>query len=149
MTLPSTSEQFLAVFSDNEAFWFVVIPLCLATATVLGLAWRDPVRRSRTLSFWLCALWLWNAVAYQLLFTRINPAAWLFATLFALESLLFLRGAIRNDVEYFSSTRVLGSGLAIYALAYPILTVGLSHGYPAAPTFGVPCPTAISRWGSC
>ena len=34
----------------------------------------------------LATLWIWNAVAYHaLLFTRINPAAWLFAALFTME----------------------------------------------------------------
>jgi hypothetical protein len=35
----------------------------------------------------------------------------------------------------------------MYALVYPLLTVGLTHGYPAAPTFGVLCPTAILTIG--
>lgn len=125
----------------NWAVW-------LTTAAAVALAWRNPTRRSRALSFWLCALWLWNAVAYHaLLFTRINPAAWLFAALFAAESLLFFRAGLRDSVEYFSSMRALGSGLVMYALIYPLLTVGLVHGYPAAPTFGVPCPTAILTIG--
>ena len=35
----------------------------------------------------------------------------------------------------------------MYALAYPFLTMALGHGYPEAPTFGVPCPTAILTIG--
>jgi hypothetical protein len=149
MELPFTSEQFFAVFADyNRAFGYVVIALWLATAAVLALTWRNPERHSRTLSFWLCVLWLWNAIAYHApLFTRINPVAWLFAALFAAESLLLVRAGVRNDVEYFSSSRALGAGLVMYALLYPVLTIGLAHGYPAAPTCGVPCPTAILTIG--
>ena len=40
-----------------------------------------------------------------------------------------------------------GSGLAVYALAYPFLTVAFGHRYPAALTFGVPCPTVILTVG--
>jgi hypothetical protein len=40
-----------------------------------------------------------------------------------------------------------GAGLALYALAYPFLTMALGHRYPAAPTFGVPCPTVILTVG--
>jgi hypothetical protein len=149
MELPFTAEQFFAVFADyNRAFGFVVIALWLTTAAVLALVWRSPARHSRMLSLWLGALWLWNAAAYHALsFTRINPAAWLFAALFAAESLLLIRAGVRNDVEYFSSSRALGAGLVVYALVYPLLRVGLAHGYPAAPTFGVPCPTAILTFG--
>lgn len=39
-----------------------------------GAIRRDPTSHSRTLSFWLCAFGLWNAVAYHaFLFTQINP----------------------------------------------------------------------------
>jgi len=40
-----------------------------------------------------------------------------------------------------------GASLVIYALAYPFLTMALGHRYPAAPTFGVPCPTVILTIG--
>lgn len=40
-----------------------------------------------------------------------------------------------------------GVGLAAYAIAYPFLTLALGHGYPAAPLFGVPCPTVILTIG--
>ena len=43
--------------------------------------------------------------------------------------------------------RVVGLGLACYALSYPILNITLGHPYPATPTFGVPCPTAILTVG--
>lgn len=149
MGLPFTPDQFLAVFADyNRAFWPMVVALWLVTAAMLALLWRDPARYSRTMSFWLAGLWLWNAVAYHaFFFTSINPAAWLFAGFFSVEGLLLVWAGLRTEVEYFSSLRAVGGGLAIYALVYPILTVGVTHGYPAAPTFGVPCPTAILTIG--
>jgi hypothetical protein len=153
MTLPFTSEQFFGVFAAfNQTFLVLIVALWLVSGAVVLGAVRHPVRRSRTMSLWFAALWLWNAVAYHaLFFTRINPAAWIFAALFALQALLFLRIAARSPFEYFSSTgwrRTAGLGLVIYAFAYPFLTMALGHRYPAAPTFGVPCPTAILTIGA-
>lgn len=148
MELPFSSDQFFGVFAEyNRAFVFVAAALWLATIGALAFVPQDSARRSRSLSVFLGALWLWNALAYHaLLFTRINPAAWLFAVLFLTQALLFLWAARRRHVEYFSSPgsmRAIGVGLAWYAVAYPFLTMAFGHPYPAAPTFGVPCPTAI------
>lgn len=150
--LPFTSDQFFGVFASyNRAFVVVVVALWLATIGTLAFVSRDPARRSGTLSLFLGVLWLWNAVAYHaLFFTRINPAAWLFAALFVVQALLFFRTARRRTIEYFSSTGWMrGAGLALvgYSLAYPFLTIALGHGYPRAPTFGVPCPTTILTIG--
>lgn len=152
MGLPFTPEQFFGIFAEyNRAFWLVVVALWLASAWALVLAWRNPTGQSRTLSFLLGVLWLWNSVAYHaLLFTRINPAAWLFSALFLVQALLFLRAGARGRVDYFSSTgtlRLIGLGLVSYSLAYPFLSVALGHSYPATPTFGLPCPTAILTIG--
>jgi hypothetical protein len=122
----------------------------LGSVVVLAAAWRNPVGASRSLALFLGALWGWNAVAYHAwLFTRINPAAWFFAFLFAAQAaLLFL--AARTPVAYFSAAgpkRVLGISLVSYALVYPLLTLALGHTYPATPTFGVPCPTDLLTIG--
>jgi hypothetical protein len=150
--LPFTSDQFFAIFAEyNRAFVFVAATLWMATVAMLVFVSRDPERRSGALSLFLGALWLWNAAAYHAyLFARINPAAWLFAPVFATQALLFSRAAAARQPQYFSSPslfRTLGVGLAVYALAYPYLTVALGHAYPAAPTYGVPCPTAILTIG--
>jgi hypothetical protein len=150
--LPFTSEQFLGVFAlYNRAFVVVVVGLWLASLGTVAFVLRDPTRRSGTLSSFLGALWLWNAGAYHLLFfSRINPAAWLFAALFLVQAILFFSPATSRRIEYFSSTawkRGVGLALVAYALAYPFLTVALGHSYPATPTFGVPCPTVILTSG--
>ena len=90
-------------------------------------------------------------VYHALFFTRINPAAWLFAGLFLVQAVLFLWAATQRRIEYFTSTgwtRIIGSGLIGYAVLYPFLTIGLGHRYPATPTFGVPCPTDILTIGA-
>jgi hypothetical protein len=152
MSLPFTIDEFLGVFADyNRAFVWVVATLWLATIGVLLFARRRPAAGSRAVTLFLAALWLWNAVAYHaLFFTRINPAAWLFATVFMVQALALFWAATRTRIEYFSSVgwvRGAGLGLVWYALAYPFLTAALGHRYPAMPTFGVPCPTAILTLG--
>jgi hypothetical protein len=150
VNLPFTPDQFFGVFAAyNRAFWLVAVVLWFASAATAAFVWRDPPARSRVQTHFLGILWMWNALAYHaFLFTRINPAAWLFAGLFAAQAVLFFR--TRSRVEYFSRTaplRWFGLGLACYALAYPILNLVLGHEYPASPTFGVPCPTAIFTIG--
>jgi hypothetical protein len=62
----------------------------LASIVILAHVSRDPSRRSPRLSLFFAALWLWNAVVYHaVFFTRINPAAWLFAGLFLVQAALF------------------------------------------------------------
>jgi hypothetical protein len=150
--LPFTNDQFFGIFAEyNRAFLVVAIAFWLASIWALAFVSRDPAPRSRILSLFLGALWLWNAFAYHaLLFTRINAAAWLFAALFGIQALLFFWAATRSAIEYFSSAgwkRVIGMGLTSYALAYPFVTMATGHTYPATPTFGVPCPTAILTIG--
>lgn len=153
MELPFTSDQFFGVFAlYNRTFVVVVVTLWVASLGAFAFVSRAPAARSGTLSLFLGALWLWNALAYHaLFFTRINPAAWLFAALFMVEALLLFWTASRRPVAYLSSTgwrRTAGLGLVAYALAYPFLTMALGHSYPETPTFGVPCPTAILTIGA-
>lgn len=152
MNLPFTPDQFFGVFAEyNRTFWFVVPVLWLATTITLAATWRNPARQSRALTVVLSGLWLWNAVAYHaLLFTRINPAAWGFGALFAVEALLIIWLGSQKPPQYFSRTGLMqgvGIALACYGLAYPLLSLWLGHAYPATPTFGVPCPTAILTIG--
>jgi Family of unknown function (DUF6064) len=151
--LPFTSDKFFGVFADyNRQFWWMAMAWWFGNLAALVLAWRRPTNGSGALSYFLGALWLWNGLAYHaLLFTRINPAAWLFAALFAVQAVFFFQAAAHSHLEYFASVgwvRALGIGLIAYGLAYPWLTMAFGHGYPAAPTFGVPCPTAILTIGA-
>jgi hypothetical protein len=152
MSLPFTPDQFFRVFAEyNQKFVLIVVALWLVTLVILVAAWRNPRGWSRALTVLMAVTWFWNAVAYHaLLFTRINPAVWLFAALFAVQAVLFVVTATRREVEYFQAAGARGMAgvlLAVYALAYPALTIASGHAYPAAPTFGVPCPTAILTIG--
>ena len=152
MGLPFTSDQFFGVFGEyNRLFWFVALALWFASATALVGAWRNPRQWGGTLIYLLATIWIWNAVAYHaLLFARINPAAWLFAGLFTIEGIVLFWAAARGRIEWMLLTGPisgLGKILGCYALAYPLLSVGIGQRYPEIPTFGVPCPTAILTIG--
>jgi hypothetical protein len=150
--LPFTPEQFFEIFAEyNRQFWLVVVFWWLATVGVLVLVWRRPGQHSTFLSYFLGALWLWNAAAYHTyLFTRINPAAWLFSALFAVQGVAFVWVGARRGVSYLTDSgarQMIGLVLVAYSLAYPFLTMVIGHTYPAVPTFGLPCPTVILTIG--
>jgi hypothetical protein len=149
--LPFTVEQFLQVFARyNETLWPAVVLWWLATLTVVLVAWRIPDGR-RWVTWLLAALWAWNGLAYHAwLFTIINPAAWVFAGLFLVEAALLASAGRRSAPLLFCAIgwrRSLGVALTAYAFVYPFLTIATGHRWPAAPTFGVPCPTAILTIG--
>jgi hypothetical protein len=152
VSLPFAPEQFLGVFAEyNDALWPVVVVFWLASLGALVVTWRKPAVYSRPLTYVLVTLWAWNAVAYHVwFFTRINQAAWLFGAAFALQAGLFLLAGVHSGITYFSADGLmphLGVSRSVYALAYPFLTMAVGHRYPAAPTFGVPCPTFILTIG--
>ena len=96
----------------------------------------------------LAVHWAWSALAYNaVFFTRIIPAARVFAGLFLLQAVLFLwLGVFRPRISFsWSRTprHLIGATLGVYALAYPLLSLLLGHQYPQIPTFGVPCPTTL------
>ena len=92
-------------------------------------------------------------VAYHFLFfSKINQAAWLFGAIFILQSLIFIyAGVIIGELSFHSCRDVYGIGgtviLAYAFIIYPALGYLVGHKYPAAPTFGLPCPTTIFTFG--
>ena len=65
--------------------------------------------------------------------------------------LFFLAGTMAQKISFklhLNSYSIVGGIFILYALLiYPILGYFLGHGYPYAPTFGVPCPTTIFTFG--
>jgi hypothetical protein len=153
MPLPFTRDQFLAVFADyNDALWPLAIVLWLLTVAALLSLRRGARDERRAISFLLALHWLWAAVAYHAAFlSLINPAAWLFAGLFLVESgLLAWHGVVRGELRFATgfSLRHIGSrALIAYALMYPAFAWVDGLRYPWLPTFGVPCPTTILTIG--
>ncbi|MGZ8491070.1 MAG: DUF6064 family protein [Gemmatirosa sp.] len=154
MRLPFTLVQFLDVMRRyNEAVWPMQLPLLLLGIGAVVLSVRGAPRAGRAVSAILGALWLWMGLAYHLAFFRaINPAALLFAAAFVAQGMLFLwLGAWRDRITFAvraDRAGVAGAALVLYALvAYPLIGHVLGHRWPAAPTFGLPCPTTILTLG--
>ncbi|MEQ9815475.1 MAG: DUF6064 family protein [Azospirillaceae bacterium] len=154
--MPFTVDAFFAVFADyNAAIWPLQILAYLGGLVALLLL-RNPSRHADAviLSI-LAAMWLVNGVAYHLgHFTAINPAAWLFGTLFMLQAALV--GAARwlwPSLAIFTQkprwVRLVAAILIAYALVlYPAIGHLAGHRYPAVPLFDVaPCPTTIFTIG--
>lgn len=154
MSLPFTQDQFFAVFAAYNASVFpsqvvlLVLGLGAALAALRPRRWTD-----RAVGGVLALLWLWMGVVYQWgFFSAINPAARAFGAGFVVESaLLVWYVVIRHRVRFRASPSWrggIGLALLVYAFAiYPALAWALGHRYPAAPTFGLPCPTTIVTLG--
>lgn len=152
--MPFTTREFFDLFATyNRAVWPAQLLLAgLAVGAVVLVVLRA---RSgpRVASGVLAALWLWMGTVYHLaFFTTINPAAWGFGAAFLAQALVFLWVGVRHDrLRYRAATTVdgvAGAALIAYALVvYPAIGYLSGHRYPAAPTFGVPCPTTIFTLG--
>jgi hypothetical protein len=154
MKIPFTTDEFLGVFERyNESIW----PLQLVFFGLAVYACFSIVRKaSHTINFvfsLLAFFWIWMGVFYHLIFfSQINKAANIFGILFIAQGLMFLYyGAYRQRIKLEVARDVpgvLGFVFVVYALiGYPLLGGLTGHVYPAAPTFGVPCPTTIFTFG--
>jgi hypothetical protein len=151
LSLPFTIAQFLEVFRQYHAAIGVAQALILMVGVVgLSFAFWANQLSGRLVAASLAILWVWmGGVYHALFFSRINPPAYLFALLFLIQAVLFLKtGVLDSRLRFqFSPTARgwLGALIQVYALAvYPALSF---RGYPAAPSFGVPCPTVLFTFG--
>jgi len=154
VNLPFTPEQFFAVFARyNASVWPAQLALNAAAIACIALVFRSGATAGRWISALLALLWFWTAAAYHFaFFSAVNPAAWLFGAVALAGGLVFLwLGTARGRLRFARAggwRGVVGGLLAAYALVvYPLLGHAIGHRYPAAPTFGVPCPTTIFTIG--
>lgn len=154
MALPFTIDQFFEVIQRyNETVW--PLQAVLTSAALLAAAMLFFRRPWANTGIWaiLSLLWSWTAVVYHFaFFTRINPAAYLFAAVFAAGAASFVWfGIVRRSVTFAPARNgrtLVGAGLIVYALAvYPLWSAQSGHPYPTLPTFGLPCPTTIFTIG--
>jgi Family of unknown function (DUF6064) len=153
MSLPFSPDEFADVFGAfNAALWPAVLALWLISAGVIVAALRAREPSHRLLAVLLAFHWSWSALAYHAAyFTRINPAAWLFAGLFLIQGVLFARCALVPGLLRFSTTRskwrASAVALTVFSIVYPIVNVVLGLRFPRMATFGVPCPTTLLTLG--
>jgi len=137
----------------NQSVWPAQIALNGLALTCIGLAFLRGAAAGRWISALLAVLWFWVAVAYHFaFFSGINAAAWVFGGLAFAGGFIFLWIGTLKKALRFSPVGgwrgAIGGLLIAYALVvYPLLGLLLGHRYPAAPTFGVPCPTTIFTLG--
>ena len=154
MQLPFTVEQFFGVFQTyNSAVWPAqILLLVLAALAVIFIAFRRSWS-GVAVSAILAVLWIWIGAAYHLaFFARINPVAYGFGALSIVGGFMFAwHGVIRRSLGFGfgkSLRAAIGTALLVFALVvYPIWGTLAGHGYPALPTFGLPCPTTIFTIG--
>lgn len=149
--LPFSRDEFFDVFvAYNDAVWPMQIVLLALALTCAGIA--SGRTSSAAVGAILGVLWAWLGVAYHLAFFRtINPAAWGFGGMFLIAAGVFVRAAITGRLRFRRPRGIegaLGATLVVYALAgYPLVGWLAGHRFPAAPTFGLPCPTTIFTLG--
>ena len=153
MQLPFTKEQFFDLFAAyNEALWPALIALWIASVVVSLLLLSSRRPPDRWISALLAAHWAWSGLAYHAaFFTRINPAAWMFAMLFLVQAALFFWVGIVQRRLSFAPWRNGWAPVAwlfvAYSLVYPAINAVQHLSVSRIPTFGVPCPTTIFTAG--
>ncbi|RPI06803.1 MAG: hypothetical protein EHM64_01765 [Ignavibacteriae bacterium] len=120
--------------------------------TVVFLAIRRFKLSDLVISIILGLTWLWMGMVYHIaFFSSINPAAYVFGAFCILQGLLFFWGGFRRKLSYqatFGWRQSVGGAFVLYSLMiYPFLGMKFGHLFPAAPTFGAPCPTTIFTFG--
>ena len=155
MQLPFTATQFVGVFTAyNAAIWPDADRRLRARRARRRTRPQAPPLRRLAVSAILAGFWAFTGIGYHLLsFSRINPAARVFAVLFVAQAaLLLVAGAARQaalPVSTASRARESGSASRSFAMVgYPLLGFVFGHGFPNGPAFGLtPCPLGIFTFG--
>jgi peptidoglycan/LPS O-acetylase OafA/YrhL len=153
MQLPFTTEQFFDLFAAyNGALWPAAVALWIASTMLSALLLSSRRPPDRWISALLSVHWLWSALAYHTaFFTRINPAAWVFAALFLVQAALFFWiGVVRRRLSFApgrNAWAVVAWLFVAYSLVYPGINAVQHLTWSRIPTFGVPCPTTIFTAG--
>jgi hypothetical protein len=155
MSLPFTTDQFLAVFAAyNAAIWpLQIVANALGVLALAALWWRNRFAQRLVLLI-LALMWALNGVGYHFIFfAPVNPAAKLFAVLFVVQALLFGASALAQDSLGFQIGGDIRSAFGLLVILYSMviyeaLGYAAGHGLMAGPMFGVaPCPTTLFTIG--
>ena len=154
MKTPFSASQFVDIIKDyNQTVFPMQIIFYLLGVVAIYLVINPNAKSDKIISGMLAFLWLWMGIVYHyLFFTPVNPAAYLFGSAFILQAGLFLvfgvfqdRLSFRFAPDKFGITGVIFILFALFM--YPVLGYLFGNIYPAAPTFGLPCPTTIFTFG--
>lgn len=153
-SFPFTADVYFSLFETyNAAIWPAQLIAWSLGILALVLVLRQSAGAARVAFAVLAAFWLWNGIAYHLMyFLQINFAALGFGALFALQGILFGGYALRGRRSFHFRPDIFGwSGLflCLFALVgYPLLSWLSGHGWPQLAAFGVaPAPTTIFTFG--
>lgn len=151
--LPFSHDAFLAVFAAyNQQWWLAAVLLWVLAVVAVWRFLRTGAAASRGVALVLALLWGWSGAVYHLgYFRAINPAALAFGALFLIQAGMLAWQGATGALEFMRITdrrSRLGVALMGYGLAYPAVVMLAGLRYPAMPTFGVPCPTAILTAGA-
>lgn len=152
--MPFTREQFFDLFLVYNAQAAPVIAgLWLVSLVAVLQHFRGQLRPGAAAGL-LALHWAWSGAVYHAVyFTRINPAAWLFAAMFLVQSvaLLWFAAVNRRVAPAAREQGVLRASVAdlflVASLAYPALVLLTGHSASRAPLFAVPCPTTLLTAG--
>lgn len=153
MKIPFTLEQFMDVFARyNTSVFPIQIAFYSAVVIAIYMLMRRSTSSNIVLSGLLSFLWLWMGIVYHIIFfSSINNAAYFFGTLYIIQGALFAWYGIKGKIAFrIPSTMhgVIGGIFVLFGVVvYPMIGYALSHVYPYAPTFGLPCPTTIFTFG--
>lgn len=120
---------------------------------IVVLLFRPRPYGSRIIAASLSFFWAWMAITYHFIFfTEINPAAWLFGSVFLAGAVYFAwLGVLKDKLQFSPRGGIrgwLGGLLILFSLViYPLVGLLFGHRYPTMPTFGLPCPTTILTIG--
>lgn len=149
--MPFTQEQFFQIFSDyHSTLGFTVFLFYFLTAITLLLIFKKHRSAVSLALLFLALLWIWMGVVYHgFFFSRINPAAKIFALLFIVEGGLLILASIKGWFVFEEEDKLnllLSRTLILYALIiYPLLGFLFGHAYPAGPILGLPCPSCTRK----
>jgi hypothetical protein len=154
MNLPFTADQFLEVFKTyNLSVWPAQYLLVILALLLIFLSIKKNKFSDRIITIGLAFYWFWMGIVYHLIFfSKINPAANVFAILYIIQGILFIYyGLFTKELVYINKNDAYGITsilFFLYALLfYPLLGYYFGHIYPSTPTFGLPCPTTILTLG--
>jgi len=147
--MPFSAEQLMGVFkSYNEG----IFPFNYIIYLIGIVAFSGAFYQKRWINYLLAFLWVWIGAVFQFMyFSAISMVAAAFGIFFIVQGVLFVFLA-RRPMPVSEAPpiwrKAIGTLFVIYGMGiYEAIGPLFGHTYPAAPDFGVTCPTTIYTFG--